>query len=133
MQSKKYILCFIVTALTGCGTADIAKRTDDTYTVSSQYGSLNGSWDRAAREVIDKATVFCEGRKEKVILIDERRDGVYGFSPQRVDLVFKCTADVASAKNTNTQEERLYSARMLFEKGLITEAQYNEQVKNILK
>ena len=133
MRTKNYALFFLVLALAGCGTADITKKMDDTYSVSSQYGSLNGSWDRAAKEVLDKATVFCEGRKEKIVVVDERRDGIYGFSPQRVDLTFKCLADVDLSKTSKTQEEKLRSAKTLFEKGLITEVQYNEQVKNILK
>jgi hypothetical protein len=130
---SKYALVLIMIFLAGCGTAEVSKKTDDTYSVTSQYGSMNGSWDRAAKEALDKAVVYCEGRRQKMILIDERRDGIFGVSPQRVDITFKC-ADGVNMKITSisSTEEKLTNAKMLFSKGLLTETQYNEQVKSIL-
>lgn len=132
LQSR-YALILISIALTGCGTAEVSKKLDDTYTVTSQYGSMNGSWDRAAKESLEKAVVYCEGRRQKMILIDERRDGIFGISPQRVDITFRCADELNSKiKDTSTAEEKLTKAKALFNKGLLTEAQYNEQVKTIL-
>lgn len=132
-KNVRYFPIIAVVLLGGCGTTDVIKRVDDTYTVSSQYGSLNGSWDRAAKDAMDKAVVFCDGRREKILVVKELRDGVYGFSPQRVDIIFKCVNDTATKNmSTNTAEDQLRSVKSLYEKGLITELQYNEQVKSIL-
>ncbi len=124
----------VVMLLTGCGTADVIKKTDKTYTVSSQYGSMNGSWDRAAKEAQDKATVYCEGRREKIFVVDERRDGIFGISPQRVDITFRCDMDSAQPTTSalKVKEERLREVKKIFDAGLITDAQYNEQVRTIL-
>ena len=130
----KKIPILLVIILVGCGTVDVTKRADDTYTVSSQYGSLNGSWDRAAKEAMDKAVAFCEARREKMVIVNERRDGIYGISPQRVDLIFKCSINALEKTITNdaATEDRLKEVKSLFDKGLITNEQYNEQVKKIL-
>ena len=123
-----------VLALSGCGTADVIKKSDKTFTVSAQYGSLNGSWDRAGKDALDKATVFCEERREKVIVVDERRDGIFGISPQRVDITFRC--DVDSTQSTKlapkSKEDSLREVKKIFDAGLITALQYDEQVKTIL-
>ena len=120
--------------LVGCGTTDVVKKTDDTYIVSAQYGSVNGSWDRAMREALDKAIIHCDGRKEKMVLIEERRDGIFGISPQRVDITFRCDPSSKSIDDTKLSvEEKLKNLKILYEKKLITETQYNEQVKSILK
>jgi hypothetical protein len=132
-NGRQYLLLLAVVMLVGCGTTDVIKRADDTYTVSSQYGSLNGSWDRAAKDAMDKAVAFCDGRRERILVVKELRDGVYGFSPQRVDIIFKCVNDTATTtRSTNTAEGELRTVKSLYEKGLITEMQYNEQVKSIL-
>jgi len=130
----KKTLILLTVILVGCGTVDVTKRADDTYTVSSQYGSLNGSWDRAAKEAMDKAVAFCEARREKMVIVNERRDGIYGISPQRVDLIFTCSINTTEKIITKgaTTEENLKAVKTLFEKGLITNEQYNEQVKKIL-
>ncbi len=133
LKDNRYLLPIAVVLLSGCGTTDVIKRADDNYTVSSQYGSLNGSWDRAAKDAMDKAVVFCDGRREKILVVKETRDGVYGFSPQRVDIFFKCVNETATTNKTaSTTEEQLRSVKSLYEKGLITEMQYNDQVKSIL-
>lgn len=127
------LITIILLTLGGCGTAEVSKKINDTYTVTSQYGSMNGSWDRAAKESLEKAVVYCEGRRQRMILIDERRDGIFGISPQRVDITFRCGDEVSSkVKDTSTTEEKLTKAKALYGKGLLTEAQYNEQVKTIL-
>ena len=128
-KDKRYLTIFALVMLAACGTTDVIKKIDDAYTVSAQYGSLNGSWDRAAKDAMDKAIVFCEERREKIIIINESRDGIYGISPQRVDIVFKCSND---NKSNSTTEELLRSVKSLHEKGLITETQYNDKVKSIL-
>ena len=123
----------IIVTLVSCGTSEITKRIDDTYIVTSQYGSMNGSWDRAAKESLEKAVVFCDGRRQKMSLLDERRMGIYGISPQRVDITFRCVDHVnLNSKETSTTEEKLTKVKALYSKGLLTEAQYNEQVKTIL-
>ena len=130
---KQLTLISLTLFLTACGTSEVIKKTDSTYYVTSQYGSANGSWDRALKEAIDKATVYCDSKNEKMVIISERRDGIYGVSPQRVDIEFRCVAE--SKRNSSefkSIEDRLRELKNIFDSKLITEAQYNEQVKNIL-
>ena len=132
-NKENLLLILIAALLTGCGTAEVSKKTDDTYTVTSQYGSINGSWDRAAKESLDKAVVYCEGRRQKIVLIDERRDGIFGISPQRVDINFRCVDEDKTKSTTKlSTEEKLANVKSLFSRGLLTETQYNEQVKLIM-
>ena len=132
-MNKQILLISLAVLLTACGTSEVIKKTDSTYYVTSQYGSVNGSWDRALRESIDKATVYCDSKNEKMIIINERRDGIFGISPQRVDIEFRCESTSASNTNqTKSMDDRLREAKRLFDSKLITEIQYNEQVKNIL-
>ena len=132
-MNKQILLISLAVLLTACGTSEVIKKTDSTYYVTSQYGSVNGSWDRALKESMDKATVYCDGKNEKMVIVSERRDGIYGFSPQRVDIEFRCESTSASNTNqTKSMDDRLREAKRLFDSKLITEIQYNEQVKNIL-
>jgi hypothetical protein len=136
MKIRYLKLLVSVLILTGCGTVDVTKRTDDTYTVSSQYGSLNGSWDRAAKEALDKATVYCEGRREKMLVVDERREGIYGISPQRVEIIFRCTI-VDGLPKTATPitsiDDRLLSLKSLLDKKHISPEDYEKKKAEILK
>jgi len=130
MKTNILLIVFVALLVVGCGTTDVVKKTDDTYMVSAQYGSMNGSWDRAMLEAIDKAKVYCDGRKEKMVLVEERREGVYGFSPQRVDITFRCDSSVKLSEATVIPvEEKLKNLKSLYEKKLITEVQYNEAVR----
>ena len=130
---QRFIVISTVVMMTGCGAAEVLKKTDDTYSVTSQYGSINGSWDRAARESFDKAQVYCEGRRQKMMLVEERRDGIFGISPQRVDITFRCVDETNTKNDSNaTTEDRLSRAKALYEISLLTETQYNEQVRSIL-
>ena len=51
-------LFIISVMLSGCGSTEIMKNVDETYTVAAQYGSANGSWDRASKEASEKALVL---------------------------------------------------------------------------
>jgi hypothetical protein len=85
------IVSFIgLLGLTGCGTSEVTKSINSTYVVSSQYGSLNGSWARASREALEKANTFCESKSKKFIFLNEQRDGVLGWSPQSSTITFRC-------------------------------------------
>lgn len=76
--------------LAGCGTTSVVETSQSVYTVSAQYGSLNGSWDRAQLEAIAKAKDFCASRKDTYSFISEQRSGVWGYSPQRSQITFSC-------------------------------------------
>ncbi len=75
-------------ALAACGTGEVRQKDPSTYVVSSQYGSLNGSWDRAQKEATAKGTKFCSEKGQQFVLIDEKREGVVGFSPQSSTITF---------------------------------------------
>ncbi len=132
MKIQRLILCLAPLALVGCGTTEVMKNIDETYSVSAQYGSANGSWDRASKDANEKALIYCEGMGKKIELIDERRDGIWGISPQRAEVKFRCVGFEGS-QNKNTPkvdlETRLQNLKDLYKKGLITKDQYDKQVE----
>jgi len=87
---KKFVLSTVL-IISSCGTTPMQTNADGSYTISAQYGSLNGSWERASREVNERAYSFCDKKDQKVVIIEESQDGVYGLSPQRSVLRFYCT------------------------------------------
>jgi hypothetical protein len=91
MTRRLLIAALLPVLLNGCGTAEVVQTSPTTYSVSAQFGSLNGSWDRAKSEATAKATQFCEARGQQVALLGEQRSGVYGWSPQKSTIAFACT------------------------------------------
>ena len=87
---KKLIPLMLLIALVGCGSTPVRTNADGTYTISAQFGSLNGSWERASSLVNQQALDFCNKLETKVIVIEEAQDGFFGITPQRVRLRFKC-------------------------------------------
>ncbi len=51
-----------------CGTTETSRNEDDTFNVSAHNGSANESWDRAAKEASKKASVFCDGMGQRLLL-----------------------------------------------------------------
>ncbi len=125
----------ILLFFSGCGTTEIMKNIDDTYTVAAQYGSANGSWDRASKDANEKALVFCEGKGQSISLINERRDGIWGVSPQRAEVKFKCVSIGKSSDHKSQQdtlESRLSELKVLHQKGLLTKEQFDAQVEKTM-
>lgn len=86
------MLCAIsILFLQGCGTADVYRDTNTgTYKVSAQYGSLNGSWERASRDATEKAVAYCTSMNKKYHFISEEKNGIQGWSPQQSIITFEC-------------------------------------------
>ena len=129
------LACAVSFLILGCGTTEITKTVDDMYTVAAQYGSANGSWDRASKEANEKALVFCEGKRQSLVLVNERRDGIWGVSPQRAEVKFKCvSADNVSMKSDRQSklEAQLGELKILHQKGLLTRQQYDAQVEKAM-
>ena len=93
MKTSTYFSCLSVLAMMGCGTSEVVKRADSNLTVSSQYGSMNGSWSRASAEAIAKAEQHCNALGQKYIFVGEKREGVLGWSPQVSEITFQCGQD----------------------------------------
>jgi hypothetical protein len=93
MMKNKLIICFFWLAiLSGCGTTEVIKNpTSNGYLVSSQYGALNGSWDRASAEAMEKGRAYCVAQGKQFELIGEQRSGVVGWSPQVSAISFECS------------------------------------------
>src|SRR2546427_800622 len=96
MTRRLLIAALLAVLLNGCGTAEVVQTSPTTYSVSAQFGSLNGSWDRAKSEATAKATQFCEARGQRLALLDEQRSGVSGWTPQKSTITFACTQDTAA-------------------------------------
>lgn len=88
---KLTLILGTILIISGCGTTPMRTSADGTYTISAQYGSLNGSWERASSSVNEQAFNFCNESGKKVVVIEEIQDGVWGVSPQRSTLRFYCT------------------------------------------
>ena len=54
---------------------------------------MNGSWNRASAEAVSKAEQFCNAMGQKYIFLNEKRDGVLGWSPQVSEITFQCGQD----------------------------------------
>ena len=92
-MKTKYLIAFIGTSLLiGCGTTEVVRNAHtNTYSVSAQYGSLNGSWTRASKEAGEKAIDYCKSMGKKFVFINEQRTGVVGWSPQESTISFTCS------------------------------------------
>ena len=127
-------LSLLTLFIAGCGPTAVRTNADGTYSVSAQYGSVNGSWDRASREANEKAVNFCNKLAQGVVVLSEKQDGVYGFSPQRADVRFQCSS--ISASNTSSSKEtlvaKLQSLKALYDDGVLTKEQYDAQVSREL-
>ena len=137
---KFAILISPLVLLAGCGSTDVMKNVDGTYTVAAQYGSLNGSWDRASKEANEKALIFCDSKGEPLRLIDERREGAWGLTPQRAEVKFECSKGASTSPETkkvtpgqrSSIEDQLRELKILFSKGLLTKDQYDARVAKLL-
>ena len=102
-MKKTQILVLVASAvflLIGCNTSDISSGANSTYVVSAQYGSLNGGWERASQEAMQKASSFCEKKGRKSVFINEKRDGIVGWSSQVSIISFRCeNIETTSASN----------------------------------
>jgi uncharacterized protein YceK len=92
MLLRKLLLVILFFALlSGCGTvAEVVQTSPTEYSVSAEYGSLNGSWDRARAEAIAKARHFCEAKGQQVALRDKYQSGILGVTPQKSTIMFAC-------------------------------------------
>ena len=82
--------------LSACGSADVGviQNSPTTYSVSAEYGSSWGGWDRAKYENTAKATQFCERAGKQVALRDEQRSSIsFPGAPQKSTITFECVSD----------------------------------------
>src|SRR6516162_5473904 len=83
--------------LSACGSEEFIQNGPTTYSVSAQYGSSMGGWDRAKEEVSAKATQFCERSGQQLALRDEQRSGSsFPGAPQKSTITFACVSDSSS-------------------------------------
>jgi capsule polysaccharide export protein KpsE/RkpR len=96
---KKLIYLIAPFIFSGCGTSEVFKNPDSTLRVAAQYGSLNGSWDRAQIEAVTKAKQHCQQMGMQFNFVNEARTGVPGWSPQKSEVTFTCSQDIAEMLN----------------------------------
>jgi outer membrane biogenesis lipoprotein LolB len=88
--TKRVLVVVILAVLSGCGTTTVNELSPSTFSVSAQYGALNGSWDRAQKEAVAKGKEFCAAKGETFAFISEQQSGVVGYSWQRSTIYFSC-------------------------------------------
>ena len=81
----------LLVLLSGCSSvAEVVQTSPTEYSVSAEYGSVNGSWDRARAEATAKARHFCEAKGQQVVLLDKYQSGILGVTPQKSTIMFAC-------------------------------------------
>lgn len=97
----KKIILSIVFFLSACSTGEVMKTpNNETYTVHSEYMFLAGGWERSSFEAREKASNFCKSTGLQMETVDEKRDGVPGFTPLATDLHFRCVGGASSQATT---------------------------------
>lgn len=121
--------------LTGCKISDISRGVDSTYAVSAQYGSLNGGWERASQEAMQKATSFCEKKGRKLVFVNEKRDGIVGWSSQTSIISFRCEGiDTTLASNASNKTINIKDKEGdIFPRKLLNDERYKLDVKKITR
>jgi len=102
---KIYTVCCVSLFLViGCTTGEVTKTANDNvYTISSTYAYVGGGWERGALENKDRAIKFCNLSNQQYELIDEKKDGLPGFTPLTNDWTFKCVNIGAVGPKKSTQ------------------------------
>jgi hypothetical protein len=98
------LLTLLFILLNACGSADeVIQNSPTTYSVSAEYGSTMGGWDRAKEYATSKATQFCERAGQQVALRDEQRSGgSFAGAPQKSTITFACVPDPSSTGEAAT-------------------------------
>lgn len=108
---------------------------------TTPWGS--NSWHKEFIKRDQQKVVFLENLKKWAIDVQDRMDEAFTKSPRAFTglndlnayLSIASAASAASAdkvEGSNQVEKKLEKIKMLFDKGLLTESQYNDQVKTIL-
>jgi hypothetical protein len=105
-KTTKFFNVFFIFILSACGTSEIIKNPNNTFSSSAQYGALNGSWTRAQTDAIAQANEFCSKKGQAYYFIDEKRDGVVGWSPQQSTITFACGQSADAYKEVQADCER---------------------------
>jgi len=97
LVSTAVLLTLLFVLLSACGSAEFVQNGPASYSVSAEYGSSMGGWDRAKEEATAKATQFCERSGQQLALRDEQRSGSsFPGAPQRSTITFACVPDSSS-------------------------------------
>jgi hypothetical protein len=105
-NASGFVIGLTCVAIVGCGTSEVRELSSNTFSVSAQYGALNGSWDRAQQDAVAKAREFCAAKRETYAFIKEQRAGVVGFSPQSSTITFSCGPDTTALLQSANSECR---------------------------
>ena len=97
LVSTAVLLTLLFVLLSVCGSAEFVQNGPASYSVSAEYGSSMGGWDRAKEEATAKATQFCERSGQQLALRDEQRSGSsFPGAPQKSTITFACVPDSSS-------------------------------------
>jgi hypothetical protein len=87
------LLLSLLFVLSACGSdsGEFVQNSPTTYSVSAEYGSSMGGWDRAKDYATAKATQFCERGGQQLALRGEQRSGSsFPGAPQKSTITFAC-------------------------------------------
>lgn len=71
-------------------TGDIVSTGNETYSTGSTTRGGFTSWGEVERNTLKRASEFCEAKGKHVETIDVKTHGARGWTPQDVDLKFRC-------------------------------------------
>jgi hypothetical protein len=97
------LLTVLLVSLNACGSSEeVIQTSPTTYSVSAEYGSSMGGWDKAKEYATAKATLFCGRSGQQVALRDEQRSGSSWLvgAPQKSTITFACVSDSGGTGDT---------------------------------
>jgi len=107
-MKKLLILMLVFLILSGCASDSIKKQAgNDTYTSSVAYFAMNGGWNKATPEAVQKAMDYCSLQSRVYQFINENRSGVIGFTPLQSTITFVCREDINALLKTSGTEYKI--------------------------
>lgn len=105
---NRLCLISIFLLLTACSTGEVIKTADnESYSVHSEYMFLAGGWERSSFEAREKAGNFCKANDLQLEVLNEKREGVPGFTPLTTDLYFKCNKKNSANSNISNNLNKM--------------------------
>jgi hypothetical protein len=82
---------FSLALVTGCqSVSEVVPAGNGTYMVDSEVRGGFSSWAEVRALTLTRANEYCFGQGKEMVQIDSKTRGARGWTPQEVELTFKC-------------------------------------------
>jgi hypothetical protein len=101
----KYLLRYFVFFVSfECFAQVVVPNINGTYTTSESRWLITGGYEKARSDALGYAKNFCEQKNSAYFVIEEKRDGVPGFTPLGSQITFTCKPNENAAENENSNK-----------------------------